>query len=90
MEGSVLPGRWSEDKGVVHRLQVFQIRDIPNNGLTFSSFLPLLITMVTTNNLRTIPRGGWVGRVGNMILRVIAVTFNIHFSVIVLYTIFIK
>ena len=90
MEGSVLPGRWREDQGVVHRLQVFQIRDIPNNGLTFSSFLPLLITMVTTNNLRTIPGGGWVGRVGNMILRVIAVTFNIHFSVIVLYTIFIK
>lgn len=75
---------------MVHRLQVFQIRDIPNNGLTFSSFLPLLITMVTTNNLRTIPGGGWVGKVGNMILRVIAVTFNIHFSVIVPYTIFIK
>lgn len=59
---------WRDDQGVVGRLEVFQVRDIPKTAVEWkantcanflSSFLSLLMTRVTTDDLTTIHRVTW-------------------------------
>jgi len=64
---------WRDDQGLVERLEVFNVKDIPKSAVEWkanvcanflSSFLQLLLTQVTTDDLSTIHRVTWDPRDG--------------------------
>ena len=59
---------WRDDQGVVDRLQLFKVRDLPKSAVEWkantcanflSSFLTLLKSRVSTEDLRSIHRVTW-------------------------------